>query len=83
MPSRGFALSFLIFFLFLIVSCNDKNAMFEKMSSSHTNIDFVNNPEKKKLLSILYYLYYYNGGGVAAGDINNDGLIDLYFFVGR
>ena len=53
--------------------------MFVKMSSSTTNIDFVNSLEKKKLLSILYYLYYYNGGGVAAGDINNDGLTDLYF----
>jgi enediyne biosynthesis protein E4 len=79
MPSRGFVLSSLIFLLCLTVSCDDKVAMFEKVSSSQTNIDFVNNPEKKKLLSILYYLYYYNGGGVAAGDINNDGLIDLYF----
>ena len=79
MPARGFAVFFLIFFLFFIVSCGSRNTMFENLSSSHTNIKFVNNLEKKKLLSILYYLYYYNGGGVAAGDINNDGLTDLYF----
>lgn len=79
MPARGFVDFFLIFFLFFIVSCGSRNTMFENLSSSHTNIEFVNNLEKKKLLSILYYLYYYNGGGVAAGDINNDGFTDLYF----
>lgn len=79
MPARGFIISYLIFFLFIIVSCGGRDTMFENLSSSQTNIDFINNLEEKKLLSILYYLYYYNGGGVAAGDINNDGLTDLYF----
>jgi hypothetical protein len=77
-PRRGLVLFSLIVVLFS-ASCENKNTMFVSLSSSQTNIDFVNNPAKKKLLSILYYLYYYNGGGVSAGDINNDGLTDLYF----
>ncbi len=30
-------------------------------------------------MNIVNYLYYYNGGGVAAGDVDGDGLVDLYF----
>jgi len=30
-----------------------------------------------KDFNIIEYLYFYNGAGLAAGDINNDGLVDL------
>ncbi|MEQ1675246.1 MAG: VCBS repeat-containing protein [Chitinophagaceae bacterium] len=73
---------FLLLFATTVIfnSCNkSKKALFTSLPSSHTNITFANNLEKKKLFSILYYLYYYNGGGVAVGDINNDGLTDIFF----
>ncbi len=68
--------------LFLLMfSCNTqkKQQLFETVPSSTTGITFENNLDKKPLFSILYYLYYYNGGGVATGDINNDGLPDIFF----
>src|SRR5580698_3337853 len=66
-------LSILVFY-----SCKPK-AMFETVSASHSKIDFTNTLEKHKAFGILYFLYYYNGGGVSIGDINNDGLPDVYF----
>ena len=44
-----------------------------------SGIDFSNDLLSNGKLNIIEYLYYYNGGGVALGDINNDGLDDIYF----
>lgn len=53
--------------------------LFTRMTASHTGIDFRNDVTYTESFNIYTYRNFYNGGGVAVGDINNDGLPDLFF----
>ncbi len=54
------------------------NALFKRLGKDQTNIDFINKLSFDSEFNIYTYRNFYNGGGVALGDINNDGLIDIY-----
>ena len=63
----------------LFIGCNkDANLLFKNPSSQDTGVNFTNTIKESNELNILDYLYFYNGGGVALGDINNDGLVDIF-----
>jgi len=52
--------------------------LFTLLSPEETGIDFINEVVNQKNFNIFKYRNFYNGGGVAIGDINNDGLPDIY-----
>ncbi|SDC94597.1 Repeat domain-containing protein [Algoriphagus faecimaris] len=58
---------------------NTADPLFKKVSPESTGIDFINKIDETLNLNVLMYEYLYNGGGVAVGDLNQDGLDDLYF----
>ena len=52
---------------------------FATLPSSQTHVVNSNDLPESVATNTLIWDSYYNGGGVAAGDVNNDGLTDLYF----
>ena len=75
----GFYLLLYFGFLFSCSSDKQDQFLFTQMESSITGINFSNDLTETDEFNMVEYLYFNNGGGVSAGDINNDGLIDLYF----
>ena len=83
-----FKTSLLLITLLLCFNCAEniplpfqdgKNTVFTSIPQSHSKIDFKNTVEENLYFNFLNFSYIYNGGGVAVGDINNDGLEDIYF----
>ncbi len=66
--------------LLIVLSCGKKEGtLFSNPSAEETGILFSNTLSESDDLNILDYLYFYNGGGISIGDINNDGLPDIFF----
>ena len=70
----------------LLLSCQREEKQFTMLSHKRTGITFRNPIKEFPDFNSLDYNYMFNGAGVAAGDINNDNLVDLFFsgnFVGN
>ena len=78
-----------VLLLLVSFSCSDKpirdlspkelKAGFELLSSNQTGIDFNNKITESKTFNHFFFSQIYLGSGVALGDINNDGLTDVFF----
>ncbi len=72
-------------FLLVLSACQSSlqdyppETLLTTLPSGYTGIDFANTLEYDKDFNIYTYRNFYNGGGVALGDMNNDGLLDVYF----
>ncbi len=80
--SKTFLVAILLPFVWL-VSCSNhdqssEEKRFRQLSSEVTGIGFINQLTESDTLNYFTYQYIYMGGGVAIGDVNNDGLSDIF-----
>lgn len=70
---------FMILGSFLAGCSGKEGTLFTLLTPQKTGIGFRNTIKENETANVLNYTYFYNGGGVSAGDINNDGLVDIVF----
>lgn len=70
---------FLIFLNLICFEVSSQQTLFQKLDSKKTGIDFQNQIDETEELNVMAYEYFFNGAGVAVGDVNNDGLEDVFF----
>ena len=58
---------------------DNQKHIFTLLPAAETGVDFSNTLTEGLNTNVLMYEYFYNGGGVAVGDLNGDGLEDIYF----
>lgn len=78
---RRLSIFYVIFLVCILSSCKKETdlRLFTELSPDDTGIEFKNLVRETEEFNVLTYGYFYQGGGVAIGDINNDGLADVYF----
>jgi len=65
--------------LLCLVSCKNEQTLFKLISEKQSGIIFSNTILINDSINILDNEFTYNGAGVAVGDLNGDGLQDIYF----
>lgn len=86
----NYLIQVLLLIIILLISCESKdpsavkripnqNTLFEKIDPQKSGVTFLNEVTDGKEFNVLTYRNFYNGGGVGIGDINNDGLDDIFF----
>lgn len=85
---RSFSIVFILFLVLGFLGCKeneaeevqDKGPLFSLVSYEHSGVNFVNKlPQESPAFNIVLYQYLHNGAGLSVGDVNNDGLPDIFF----
>ena len=77
---RLFIFAGMLFMSIAFSGCsNDDKYLFTRINEKSSGVNFRNTLFEDGPLNVANYIYFYNGGGVAIGDINNDGLQDIFF----
>lgn len=74
-------------FMWMLIACgkqsstspDDVTSLFSSLSPDYTGIEFVNQLDYTEEYNTYTFRNFYNGGGVGLGDVNNDGLLDIFF----